>query len=85
MTDPLHPHHDDHPHTIARNARNGLKLFAVYVILYLGFMFLSAFRSDLMSSRPWGGVNLAILYGMSLIVAALLLAAVYMVLCRKKS
>lgn len=85
MSDPTHPHHDDQPHTIARNARNGLKLFAVYVLLYLTFMVLSAFRSDLMSSRPFGGVNLAVLYGFGLIACALVLAAIYMALCKKKS
>ena len=82
---PHPPHHDDHPHTIARNARNGLILFAVYVLFYLGFMLLSALRPDLMASRPFGGVNLAILYGFGLIVAALVLALVYMVLCKKRS
>jgi uncharacterized membrane protein (DUF485 family) len=68
--------------TIARNAFYGLVLFAVYLVLYGGFMYLNAFNRELMASRPFGGVNLAILYGMGLIVAALVLAAVYMYFCR---
>ncbi len=78
------PHDDDRPEISARNARYGLLLFAVYVILYAGFMGLSAFEPQLMSKTPFGGVNLAIIYGLGLIVAALVLAAIYMVLCRPK-
>jgi len=37
-------------------------------------------RPDLLSLRPFGGVNLAILYGMGLIAAAFVLAVVYMLL-----
>ena len=79
----MQPHHEDHPHTIARNVRYGLILFAVYVLFYGGFVLLSALRPDVMASRPFGGVNLAILYGFALIVAALVLALIYMALCRK--
>ncbi len=67
----------------ARNARYGLWLFAIYVVLYAGFILLATFRHDLMARTPLGsGVNLAILYGFGLIVAALLLALLYMYLCR---
>ena len=68
--------------TIARNAFYGLILFAIYLAFYGGFMYLNAFNRDLMASRPFGGINLAILYGMALILAALVLAAIYMFLCR---
>ena len=62
--------------------RIGLALFWVYVLLYAGFMGLVLFRPDLLSLRPFGGVNLAIAYGMGLIAAAFLLAIVYMAACR---
>jgi len=78
---PLSQHHDDHPETVARNSRNGLILFAIYVMFYGGFMALSAFRPDLMAQTALAGVNLAIIYGLALIVVALILAAVYMYLC----
>lgn len=61
-------------------SRLGLALFAVYVLLYGGFMALVLGRPDLLSLRPFGGVNLAIVYGMGLIAAAFVLAVVYMVL-----
>jgi uncharacterized membrane protein (DUF485 family) len=83
MSDP-HPsdHPDNHPETVSRNARNGLILFAIYVVLYLGFMLLSAFDPQRMQQPVLAGVNLAIVYGIGLIIAALLLALIYMLLCR---
>ena len=45
-------------------------------------MALVLFRPDLLSLRPFGGVNLAIAYGMGLIAGAFVLAIIYMVACR---
>ena len=58
----------------------GLALFWVYVALYGGVMALVLVRPDLLSLRPVGGVNLAIVYGMGLIAAAFALAVAYMIL-----
>lgn len=66
----------------ARNARIGMILFAVYLVLYGGFVFLNALAPAAMEVRPFAGVNLAILYGFGLIVAALALALLYGWLCR---
>lgn len=60
-------------------SRLGLALFWIYVLLYGGFMALVLVRPDLLSWRPFGGVNLAIAAGMGLIAAAFILAVVYMV------
>jgi len=73
---------EDHPEITQRNSRYGLLLFSVYLILYGGFMALAAFEPQLMGRAPFGGMNLAVIYGMGLIVAALVLALFYMVLCR---
>ncbi len=74
--------HEDHPDVVSRNARYGLVLFAVYVALYGGFIYMAAFRQAAMSEPIWGGVNLAIVYGFALIAAAFVLAMIYMFLCR---
>lgn len=58
----------------AEGRRPGFVLFWVYVALYTGFMAVVLFRPDLLSLRPFGGVNLAIAYGMGLIAAAFGLA-----------
>lgn len=76
-------HHEDHPHVVSRNARYGLALFAVYVALYGGFVFLAVFRTHVMGTVLPGGANLAIAYGIALIGAALLLALIYVVLCSR--
>lgn len=68
--------------TTARNARIGLALFAIYVALYATFMGMSAFKPDTMGKPVLAGVNLAVVYGFGLIIAALVLALVYMILCR---
>jgi uncharacterized membrane protein (DUF485 family) len=70
---------------IARTTRVGLVLFAVYVLLYSGFMGLCAFAPKLMATTPFGGANLAIMYGFGLIAAALVLALIYMWVCRTKA
>jgi uncharacterized membrane protein (DUF485 family) len=78
-------HDDHHPETVSRNARVGLWLFAVYLLLYAGFMALNAFFPQKMADAPFGGVNLAVLYGLVLIVAAFLLALVYVFLVRNRA
>ena len=70
---------------VAYNARVGVILFVVYVLFYGGFMALSAFAPDVMSRPSLGGANLAVVYGFALIAAALLMALLYMKLCRKAS
>jgi uncharacterized membrane protein (DUF485 family) len=79
---PQNEEHED-PDLIARRSRLGLWLFAIYCGLYAGFMYLCAFEPKLMESAPVAGVNLAIWYGLALIVGALTLALVYAVLCRQ--
>ncbi len=64
------------------NARFGVILFLIYFVLYGGFVYLSAFRADLMGKPSLEGVNLAVIYGLGLIFAAFVLAVIYMVLCR---
>lgn len=74
---------DEHPELVSRNTRIGLLLFAVYLALYAGFMGLSTFAPEVMKARPFGGLNLFVMYGFGLIVAALILAIVYLMLCRR--
>src|SRR5438128_2205449 len=83
---PSHEVHDDHHSpTIARNARVGLWLFAVYLVLYSGFIVLSAFYPERMRQPAVGGVNLAVAYGFALIAGAFVLALVYMFLVRARA
>ena len=68
------PPHDDG----ARGSRLAAELFLAYLALYAGFVYLAAFRPELMAWRPLGGVDLAVWYGMALIISPLLLAVIYL-------
>jgi hypothetical protein len=62
----------------------GLKLFAIYTSIYTAFVLVSAFRPTWMA-QTIAGVNLAVLSGFGLIVGAIVLAAIYLYLCRPAS
>ena len=66
----------------SRNARLGLQLFCVYLLLYGGFVLLAAFSPTTMEATPLAGINLAILYGFALIVGALIMALIYGAMCK---
>ena len=55
----------------------GLFLFVIYLLLYGGFVLINAFAPELMEATPIAGVNLAILYGFGLILAAFAMALLY--------
>jgi uncharacterized membrane protein (DUF485 family) len=69
----------------ARHARLGLILFSIYCALYGVFVALAAFDLPVLAISALAGVNLALIYGFGLIVAALGLALLYGWLCRKVS
>jgi uncharacterized membrane protein (DUF485 family) len=66
-----------------RNSRIGLVLFTIYLALYGGFVLLNAFRPGAMEVTPWAGINLAVLYGLGLIIAAVVLALIYGIFSRE--
>jgi len=76
---------DDHPEVSAANARAGLVLFFIYLAFYAGFMGLAAFAPEAMARPALAGVNLAITYGMGLILGAFVIAALYMVACARNA
>ena len=82
---PAHVHDDHHAPTVARNARVGLWLFGVYVLLYGGFMALNAFFPQRMGKPVFAGVNVAVTYGLILILGAFVLALLYMFLVRARA
>jgi uncharacterized membrane protein (DUF485 family) len=55
-------------------------LFLLYLLLYGGFVLLNAFAPQSMEATPVAGLNVAILYGFGLIIAAIVMALIYGVL-----
>ena len=62
----------------------GLKLFAVYGIIYLGFILINVLKPALMKMEILFGVNLAIVYGFSLIIIAVVMGLIYNHFCTVK-
>jgi uncharacterized membrane protein (DUF485 family) len=80
MPDPLDPAARA---DILRSARIGLILFLIYFLVYGGFLYLAAFHPAVMAMHPFGGLTLAVWYGMGLIVSPLVLALIYLAAVRR--
>ena len=65
-------------------AKLGIKLFWLYCIIYMGFVGIAVFAPALMKTPVLAGTNLAIIYGMALIIFAIILGLIYNHLCTKK-
>jgi len=60
----------------------GVRMTILYSLIYGGFVALSVFQPTWMGAPAPFGLNLAIAYGLGLIVAAIVFAIVYNYLCR---
>ena len=65
-------------------AKLGIKLFWLYFLIYMGFVALAVFATETLKTPVLAGVNLAIVYGMALILFAILLGLTYNYFCSKK-
>ncbi len=65
-------------------AKLGIKLFWLYCLIYMGFVGIAVFSPDTMKAPVLAGTNLAIIYGMALILFAIVLGLVYNRVCTKK-
>jgi len=65
-------------------ARLGLRMFAFYAVFYAGFVAINLLSPPTMATVVVGGLNLATVYGMALIILALVQALVYNAMCRRK-
>ena len=70
------PHQDEGAGSSQRGTRYGRVLFLVYLLLYGGYVGITAFAPAMMRRTPLVGINLSVLYGLGLIAAALAMAVV---------
>lgn len=64
------------------NARLGIILFTLYLLFYAGFVLINAFLADWMEAVVLWGLNLAVVYGFSLIIVAIILSGIYGWFCK---
>lgn len=67
----------------ARKARLGIIFFFIYFIFYAGFVAIGVLNYELMAINVFNGINLAVFYGVGLIVFAVLLGILYNYLCTR--
>lgn len=65
-------------------ARLGVVLFFVYALAYAGFVGINLADATLMEITVFWGLNLAVIYGFSLIILALVMALIYTRICSWK-
>jgi uncharacterized membrane protein (DUF485 family) len=66
-----------------KKSKLGLILFACYTSLYIAFIAIGLFWTDLMGVTVIFGLNLAISYGIGLILLAIVMGAVYSYICTR--
>lgn len=70
-------------HASAAKARLGLWLFGAYTIVYAGFVLINTLAAEKMALPGLFGTNLAITYGMGLIILAVVMGLIYNWLCNR--
>ena len=67
----------------AYKRRLGLKMLAIYGVIYIAFIVINVVRPRVMGTIVIAGLNLAIVYGFLLIVLAFVLAIIYNSACTR--
>ncbi|PRD57480.1 DUF485 domain-containing protein [Sphingobacterium gobiense] len=66
-----------------RKSSLGIRLFFIYLVFYAGFVLIGVFQYELLAIQIFGGLNLALAYGIGLIVFAVILGVLYNYYCTK--
>lgn len=66
-----------------QKSKLGVRLFFIYLICYAGFVTIGVFNYELLSTTVFFGLNLAIAYGIGLILFAIILGIIYNYYCTK--
>lgn len=59
-------------------SRSALIYFTAYCLFYGGYVVLSAFFPEIIGRELFAGLNVAVVYGLSLIIVAFILALLYL-------
>ena len=66
-----------------KKAKLGIKFFFLYLFFYAGFVAIGVLNYELLAAEVFRGINLAVFYGIGLIVFAVLLGLLYNFLCTR--
>ena len=66
-----------------KKAKLGIKFFFLYFLFYAGFVAIGVLNYELLAAEVFKGINLAVFYGVGLIVFAVLLGILYNFLCTR--
>ena len=69
---------------IAYKTTLGLWLFLIYVLVYVGFIWINVASPKTMATIVFAGQNLAVVYGFGLIILAFVMGIIYDILCTNK-
>lgn len=80
------PAQDSGPDPASRyKTRLGVVMFIIYCVVYAGFVFTNVLtEGQAMQVMVFAGLNLAVVYGVGLIIFALVLALIYNAMCTRK-
>lgn len=67
----------------SKKSKLGVKFFFIYLIVYAGFVTIGVVNYELLAVEVFRGINLAIFYGMGLIILAICMGILYNFLCSK--
>ncbi len=73
----------DKDNSIALKQALGIKLFFIYLIFYIGFIVTGIVWPDSLSTKIILGLNFAYVYGMGLIILAIVMGLFYNYFCTK--
>lgn len=66
-----------------KKAKLGIKFFFLYFFFYAGFVTIGVVNYELLTTEVLWGINLALFYGIGLILFAVLLGILYNFLCSR--
>jgi len=69
--------------SIPKKARLGVIFFWIYLLIYAGFVAIGALMPGALEGRVFSNLNLAVVYGMGLIILAAIMGLFYNHFCTK--
>lgn len=66
-----------------RKSKLGLILVSIYGLFYFAFVFIGLFFTDVLSIKLFGGLTLAVVYGFSIIILAIVMGFIYSLVCTR--